>query len=287
MRTFLCLSVVTALAADAVSGQMPLPTPAACTAFVSALNTGSRDPLQWPQVSACGTAGANALASALNNARTEIDTLYLSALLVELSSIRDNGVLTTARSVGGDPTATVVARITALLAAMAQINNSDGMKVGKSYGDVLGNTTEKNCYWQPGGTGSLYKSTGAVLVEPAQRLGRTLDSVYYSTSPLVIRSFARCLRVRIPYGALPTVPASAIAITYVCGNRFKYKNNGLESVTLTYRVDTIGVSDQGDVTVPAGQERTVTTRAAGPVDTYFFQGARFDQKKKNLGTICP
>lgn len=288
MRSLLlCLPILAACAARAANGQMPPPSPAECTSFVSAMNGGSHNPLQWPQIAACGSAGASALSTALRNARTLTDTVYLRALLNELSAIRDNGVFTTARSVGGDATATVVARLTAFLAAMAQIDNSGGMRVGKSYGDILANTTEANCYWQPGTSDSYYKSTPTALADAALRLKRTLDSTYYSAAPLVVRSFARCLRFRIPYGPVPTAPTSAVIVSYVCGNRFKFQNTGVESIMLTYDVDTTGVPEQGDVTVPAGESRTVTMRKVGPVDTYLYGGARFDAKKRNLGTVCP
>lgn len=45
------------------------------------------------------------------------------------------------------------------------------------------------------------------------------------------------------------VPESAITIAYVCGDKFKYKNNGNEPVTLVYKVRQ---SLNGDILTQAG-----------------------------------
>ncbi len=277
------------------SQQFQAPTPAECTAFVAALNGGSRDDGDYPGIAGCGAAAANALAAALNSARTD-NTGFLITLRIGASQIRDNGLLTVARSIAGDPNATANARLSALLIGMAQLG-LEGMRMGKTFADVLGNPNIDNCYWSYGaGEEPFFRSLGAPLVQPAERLAGTMDSIYHSTAPQAIRSFARCLRLAIPYVEYPTVPASAIAVSYVCGNLYSFKNNGVELAWILYRVSNGNgafTTDQGSFQLLPGEERWTSTRFVGTVYTYFFLpktnshlGALITQTP-HLGTVCP
>jgi hypothetical protein len=259
----------------------PPPTPAECASYASALTSGSRDSGQWGRVSACGSVGGNALARALNAARTETDSLYLVPLTSAMAAIRDSAVMRVARLVALDATASYQARAVSLLTLLTQYDNGQIGVMG--FAAMLADSTESTCPIGIGGSSSSYQST-TISQPTVGQVAETADLLYYGAgTPATLRSFARCVRISVAGEAPLRVPDSALVLTYVCGNTFKVRNNGLEYAMVSLQVGE--TSEQADVEVAPGTEELFDTETVGTVRMRYF--GTVIGSVAHGGTICP
>ena len=91
---------------------------------------------------------------------------------------------------------------------------------------------------------------------------------------------------RAPEAAV--IPVSAVTLTYMCGNRFRFRNRVFANLTLRY--DVYGASESGQfavVTPEPGSAQTeifFTARSKGTVRVFYR--SQLLQTKANGGTVC-
>lgn len=227
----------------------PSPSASDCNAAVASLTAGQRTG-NWGFIAACGEAGANAVATAIQNARLETDSTYLKRLWNSAASIRHPAIFSASRNIAADNGATVGARAVGLMILLAQFDNSFTLPWKKSWTELTTIPLSQSCpIRRIDGGESDYGY--AVLLPPSYLtdLAATTDQVgAESALPLVTRDLARCIRRVVSYKVpIPQHPGPFV-VSYICGNKFRVQNAG-DFAQGTYQVQ--NTSELRDIAIPA------------------------------------
>jgi hypothetical protein len=281
----LCL-VTVVVAVRPLVGQLALgepPTAAECTDAARALRGGSRDSSDWEILSSCGRVGGNALAATLRRLRAESDPDYLAGLYTAAGTIQDSAVFSASNGLARNARAHAASRVTALLIALSQIEPAIMPSMRLSWASVLTTPRGDECRWTVGGEWPRYASMTSLPATALQRLVATTDIIRARDSDPIVRDMSRCVRRALTRQAPPRVPFSALRLTYLCGNRFRVHNNGLEWALVKFRV--AQTSDSGDLSVGPRDSVAFTTQQTGT--TLLFYYGRQVQRVANRGIGCP
>jgi hypothetical protein len=257
------------------------PTAAECGAAVAALAVPNRDMSGWERVAECGVQAGQALGTALTNARTETDGKYLSNLWTAAAAIRDPSVLNSAIALARDRSATVPARVVALVVALAQ--HVRGVGITGWPLDRL--TTEP---WGPRcafavTTHQLPGSQNPVPTTYVRRLAALYDEVGWAADENpVLADIARCARVVLRNDVPESVDPSRITLTYMCGTKYRVTNTAPKGATVTYRVS--HTREAGDLTIPPKGSRDFYTVFIDAVRLEY--NGRVIQEAENGGREC-
>jgi hypothetical protein len=227
--------------------------------------------------------GASAVASALSGAGAETDTDYLLFLSQVAGLNRDPEIFDAASSLLVDATATVPARVTALLVLGWQLDESLGVDLRIPWADLSTTAVGDNCPFTSAWP-AYYNSRRQLPADSLQRFADAVDHVRRdSTENPVLRDLAQCARDRFRHIVPVTVDPALLRLTYVCGDRFRVENLSDEPVTVVFRVDE--TNDEGGFGVMPGANRVFTTFNAGTLRLFYRRHQI--ATVHNGGTTCP
>jgi hypothetical protein len=256
------------------------PTEAACTAAAQALEAGQRS--GWEILPAC-TGGGLALGSALRGARLETDSLYLARIFGASSSVRNSAVHDAAIALVADQAASPQARVVGALVGLTQFEGNFTVTFRRTWNSVLTEAAGAKCPVTARNVDEPYLTAAALPSDYLARFGTALEAAYRSaTAPAVVRDVARCVRELIADSLPIRVADSALNLTYICGNRFRVRNSGLEAASVRY--DVYQTPDSGALFVNAGQDVFFTTESSGTTRLFYFD--RLIRTKANGNTVC-
>lgn len=261
---FLNMTAGTALlSAQAVPGTYR-PKPAACREAAKILVDRTNDDWRWQILASCGRAGGRELARALQEARSETDPAYLERLYGAMAPIRDPDVFAAALAVMQDDGASAEARATAILIAVRQHNYRVGLPLNLSLTEAL---QSGQCRLVPYTTHGSYRSSTPLPADYQTQLGKALLHLSAAPdTPGLVKTFVDCSRTATQGAIADAVPASAIRLSYVCGNRYQVDNRSTESVQLSYQVS--GTKHKGGFAVHPKASFTFTARGEGDLSLY-------------------
>jgi hypothetical protein len=256
------------------------PSSAECQAGIDSLQAGSRTQGEWFHVSACGSSGMAALAARLASLGSESDTIYLGQILTPMLYIRDTSIFRASRGIANNPSATPGARIVALTVLLNQYAHGADFVSTRGWGYAVTTARGYDCQMRLFVGPPPY--LGYLPSDYLEQMAATLDSVELRTGDNpVVRDIAACARLALRSVPL-TVPASAITVTYTCGNRFKATNASTRRANLRYRLQ--GTTDYRNLSLAGGGEQEFFTLRSGTVEV--SQQDTVIATIKNGGTGC-
>jgi hypothetical protein len=259
-----CSSTVFAAAVSAQVVVGPTISADECTAGVASLTAGERAG-EWEFVSACGQPGVAAIAAAVVALRNETDSLYLRKLTTVASSIRHPDVLSASQQIASDNSATVPARLSALLIMAAQYDNALTLPIRCSWDQFI--TSGTGCRLTRV-EDAEYVQEGVMPADYVATIANTASQIASNTqNPAVIRDFADYLRAFLSHQIPETVTPASIVVSYICANKFRVTNSGSVPAMGNYQVG--GTTERGDIAVPSGGSIEIITVMAGPITLSF------------------
>lgn len=258
----------------------PNPTPAACRAMMGTLRRSPLPPVgdsAWVWVSAC-PGGGGGLASAIGSLAVSTDSVTLDHVVRVARSFVDEAVFQAFRSLALNGGASPEARVAALYGLLVEIR--PGTELRRPIAELR--PAGEPCYGFA--TAGIPSVTGTPLggdaIFQAAAVGRSImddDDLQPS-----LKTAARCLLQFVPLNYRVTVRPSMIHLTYVCGLRFRLRNQQADPLDFTYSVD--GSSETGLVFLRGSDDRILMVDHVGTVRLY-FNGTQV-KAASNGGTAC-
>ncbi|MFN2602574.1 MAG: hypothetical protein ABR582_07455 [Gemmatimonadaceae bacterium] len=249
-----------------VSGQntgAPPPSADECTAAVASLTAGEHTG-DWNRIARCGEPGITAVVNAIAALRNETDSLYLQRLATVASYIKNPDLLGASQQIATDNSATVPARLTALLIMAEQYHNALTLRTDCSW-DQFVNGPGCELTWI---TDVEYVQVAAMPSDYVASIANTASQVASNTqNPAVIIKFARDLRALLLNEVPETIAPASIVVSYTCGNKFRVTNNGSIWADGSYQVG--GTTEHGAISVPSNGSIDVYTIKTGPLTLSF------------------
>jgi len=236
---------------------LPHPTAKECEAAASSLAQGS-DSSGWERLVDCGEMAGPAFAKAIIAAGSQTDVSYLGRLYSAVARVRHPAIFNSALEVMKDPAASGPARATAILMALSQHEPGWGLPPSVSYSQAVTSKGSASCRmvrFQK----QLYRSSTPLPASYLQQLAHATEQLSTSSSPPSVQALARCAHQVVVQEVGEDV--SKLDLVYLCGNRFRARNQSQEWVHVSY--DVPGTHDRGDLTIPPGGETTFTTEKRG------------------------
>jgi hypothetical protein len=271
-----------AAAGRASAQNSPPLTQAECQTAATDLST--RAPgWKWERIATCGAFGAQSLASALAGARLVTDSAFLTDLYRSASGVRDAGLLQTTMQVAEDNTAGTPARVTALLIALSQYQRFL-RPFGLTFTQLVNTPLDASCMIKaPTGQINYDSDLGVTLADRQAASNRAAALAVSPSANAVVRAFARCVSRYVSFDAPPPVDPQLIAVEYVCGTKFRVRNNSTRLVDVAYQMFH-GV-ERGELSVPARGEAFIITHCVCGFD-FLYQGQVIRQVFIGT-TVCP
>jgi len=258
-------------------------TPAECQAQIAALNSGTRDMRGWERIGECASTAGPALASRLRAARMETDSLYLMSLLTAATQMQEPNVWQAGVDLADDAGATVSARVVGLLVQLGQYSDVLSPFGRRSWQTLVSVPWSGLCGFDVTDQ-ARYRSKVALPSYAYPASASHLDALAANAStPAVVRNLARCVREAMARAVPETVDPSLIFLEYVCGTKYRVRNNATKWVDVSYQV--YHVSERGDLTVGPGRELVFWTHAPYAVALYY--NGQLIRDAQNGQTPCP
>jgi len=260
------------------------PSPARCDSAITFVtdaplpSTSSREWNNWYTVVRCGSSGARAAASVLNqaNVRQEQDAARVRQFFRFVAGTQSSELLGAYQAASIDAAASLPIRLgsldnmTALVSPGLTIDSTDPTR-------FLGGScprTDRPWDLHPGVAdppATTYFSVLATVRAVAQDAG----------APALLHNVADCWRQILERDA--PVNVTTIRLTYMCGTKFRIRNPNLASIDVQY--DVYGTTESGVLAVLGGEDYFFWTENTGTV-RLFYQGVLI-QTKANGNTTCP
>lgn len=262
----LCFSTVLS---SPVSGQRidgPTITADQCTAAVASLTAGNRTG-DWDFIAACGQPGVTAVVNAVAALRDETDSVYLQRLVTVASDLKNPDLLAASQQIATDNSATVPARLTALLIMIGQYDNRLVLPSECSWGQFITLSSGSGCRLTRI-EDVEYVQVAAMPTDYVASIANTASQIASNAlNPAVIRDFAQYLRAILSIQVPETVAPASIVVSYTCGNKFRVTNNGSIWADGSYQVGS--TTEHGAISVPPNGSIDVYTIKTGSLTVSF------------------
>jgi hypothetical protein len=250
-----------ALSAQRIPGTYH-PTSAQCRRGEKALTDRKSESWEWQLLSRCGSAGGRVMAKALRDGRLETDLMYLERLYDAMGGAWIPTIFEAALTVMQDRGASPEARSTAVLIAVAPVDNALALPLNLSPSEAL---RSGQCRLLPISDAG---PRAAVAPGAVARLGKVLyDLSGDPHTPPLLQAFVACVRPVMRDAIADAVPTSLLRLSHLCENNFRVENGSSEGVQVS--VQGIGTEDRSDLWVPPKGARTITMEKPGTAALYY------------------
>ena len=254
-------STATMLPAQRIPGTYH-PTPAECGRGARALTDRSSEDWEWQLLSDCGSAGSRVMAKALRAARSETDLTYLQRLYDAMGGGWNPAVFSAALALMRDEGASAEARSTAVLIAVAPVDNALALPLNLSPADAL---RSSQCRLLPISDAGPPAPIPPVAVA---RFGRALYDLRGDPgTPPLLQAFVACVRPLMMDAIADAVPTALLRLSYLCENDYRVDNGSTEGVQVSLLV--IGAGDTADLWVPPRGAKTTGMMKQGTAALYY------------------